>query len=328
MFEGSGNAGSKARERTGPLFPVPQMHGVLVLNKPGGLSSAACIARIKHGFGQKKIGHAGTLDPMAQGVLLVLLGQATKLSGYLLEEGRKIYSGLIRLGVETDTWDMEGAILGEKDAGQVTLADVEHSFAELTGTYEQVVPAYSAAKHQGRPLYELARKGEPVPVKKKVITVFGGRAELVDPALVSFRVECSSGTYIRSLAHSLGTRLGCGGALATLTREYSHPFGLAEAVSLDELHQRPETFAGWVHSIGETLAGWPTVFMTAAETARIKNGTPVAFAPSAVSSSAAFKAGQRALLANEEETPLALASLIVEADGRTMWKVSRGLWNS
>ena len=320
---------NRQKKKPVPLWHGPQMDGVLVVDKPGGITSATCIARIKHGFGQKKIGHAGTLDPMAQGVLLVLLGQATKLSGYLLEEGRKVYSGHILLGVETDTWDVEGAVLGEKSAEGVTSAAVKAAFAELVGTYEQIVPAYSAAKHQGRPLYELARKGEPVPVKKKEISVFSGRAELVGPALVTFRVECSSGTYIRSLAHSLGIRLECGATLQTLTREYSHPFGLDHAVSLDDLQANPDSFAGRVQSIGDTLAGWPTVCLSADETARIKNGMPIAFTPSTVSVPAGdFQVGQRALLANANGTPLALASLLTEAHGNRVWKVSRGLWNS
>ena len=172
-----------------PVHTTPQQDGVLVLYKPKGMSSAAAIACIKRGFTQKKIGHAGTLDPMAEGVLLALLGQATKLSGYLLNAGTKIYSGSILLGVETDTWDMEGSVIAEKSHAEVTVEAIQAAMQELVGTYEQEVPAYSAAKHQGKPLYALAREGLPTPVKTKPVTVFSGRIESVDLPHIGFRVE-------------------------------------------------------------------------------------------------------------------------------------------
>ena len=156
---------------------MEQQHGILVLNKPKGLSSAQCIARIKR-LGQKKIGHAGTLDPMATGVLLVLLGHATKLSGYLLEGGVKTYGGTLRLGVTTDTWDAEGSIVGETPLGEEDLAEgsaleqaARREVAAWLEVTEQPVPPYSAAKHQGQPLYRLARAGKEVPAKVKRIHV-------------------------------------------------------------------------------------------------------------------------------------------------------------
>ena len=207
---------------------MEQQHGILVLDKPKGFSSARCVARLKR-LGQKKIGHAGTLDPMATGVLLVLLGHATKLSGYLLEGGEKRYAGTLRLGLTTDTWDIEGAVVSESPlhasgpdgsswAGLPLEAAVRREVDAWLEVREQPVPPYSAAKHQGQPLYKLARAGKDVPAKVKSIRVSHAEVQWVDLPDVRFRVTCSSGSYIRSLAHSLGMRLGCGATLTELTR--------------------------------------------------------------------------------------------------------------
>ena len=154
---------------------MEQQHGILVLNKPKGLSSAQCLSRIKR-LGQKKIGHAGTLDPMATGVLIVMLGHATKLSNYLLEGGVKTYGGTLRLGVTTDTWDAEGSIVSEMPLSAEDLAPgsaleqaARKDIAAWLEVTEQPVPPYSAAKHQGQPLYKLARAGMEVPQKVKQI---------------------------------------------------------------------------------------------------------------------------------------------------------------
>ncbi len=301
--------------------PVPQQDGVLVLCKPKGITSAACIGKVKWAFGQKKIGHAGTLDPMATGVLLVLLGQATKISGHLMEQGEKTYSGLIRLGVVTDTWDAEGAVVEEHPVVGVTQETVQEAMQELVGTYAQEVPAYSAAKHQGKPLYELARKGLETPIKKKEITVFRGEAELVGPSLVRFRATCSSGTYIRSLAHSLGKRLGCGAMLEELTREYSHPFGLDKAHHLEALLGNAEAFTASILGIAEALPGRHKVCVAGEEAARVKNGMPLAYNAAV---SGPFQPGRQALLMNGE-TPLALVEAAMLQNNEA-WAVVRGLW--
>lgn len=204
---------------------MEQQHGLLVVDKPRGLSSAQCTNRLKR-LGQKKIGHAGTLDPMATGVLLVLLGHATKISGHLMAGGEKVYRGTLRLGQSTDTWDAEGEVVAEAPWEDVAEDAVAAAVSGWVGRSEQCVPPYSAAKHEGKPLYRLARAGKTIPVKTKMIDIT--RAEVLRMALpdVTFRVVCGSGTYIRSLAHSLGMRLGCGAVLTELIREYSHPFGL------------------------------------------------------------------------------------------------------
>ncbi len=305
---------------------VPQQDGVLILNKPKGPTSASCIARIKHGLSQKKIGHAGTLDPMAGGVLLVLLGQATKISGYLMgEDSHKVYSGVIRLGLVTDTWDAEGAILEENPVPALTDADAREAVREFLGTFEQEVPAYSAAKHQGKPLYKLARKGSPLPVKKKTVTVSRCEAELVGPERIWFRVTCSSGTYVRSLAHSLGTRLGCGAHLMELTREYSRPFALSQAHSLEEVLGEPEGFARKVHSIAEALPDWPKLSVTGDEAARVRSGGRLDYDPERMANLPCTP-GFKVLMLDPAGTPLALAETAVSG-GREVWALVRGLWN-
>lgn len=318
----------KPAKTKGPNFVkhiLPQQDGVLVVHKPKGPTSAACIARIKHGLSQKKIGHAGTLDPMAQGVLLVLLGQATKISGYLMDAGHKVYTGSIRLGIVTDTWDAEGATLEERPVDGIAETEIRAAMAELVGTYRQRVPAYSAAKHQGSPLYELARKGLDVPMKSKEITVFRGEVESVGLPHVRFRVTCSSGTYIRSLAHSLGNRLGCGAMLEELTREYSYPFDLAEAHSLDALLREPEALTSRVRSIADALPQWPTLRATREEAARVRNGMAIAYDPDAMADMP-FIPDMQALLLDEAGAPLALVRTSLK-EGQAVWSLLRGLWN-
>lgn len=302
----------------------PQQHGVLVLNKPRGPSSAACVGIVKRRCGQKKIGHAGTLDPMASGVLLLLLGQATKISGLLLGGGEKIYGGILKLGVSTDTWDAEGNIIAEAPPGgveSVTREAMLEAVASWLGESEQAVPPFSAAKHQGRPLYELARKGLETPRKTKIIKISRAELEWFRPPFARFRVTCGSGTYIRSLAHSLGMRMGCGATLMELTREYSHPFGLDEAVSLDELTENPALAAERVQPLQRALPRFPALTLSAEQSARVKNGTalPVGSLPDAEADAALFL--------DETGAPLALVEKRTRA-GQDVWAIGRGLWNS
>lgn len=294
--------------------PLPQLHGVVVLDKPSGPTSARCLAALKR-LGQKKIGHAGTLDPMASGVLLVLLGNATKIANHLLADGGKVYSGTFRLGRTTDTWDREGRVIAEASWDRVSPEQVRAAVAGWQGGSEQPVPPYSAAKHQGTPLYRLARRGQEAPQKVKRIEI--SHAEALEIALpyVRFRVACSSGTYIRSLAHSLGMRLGCGAVLTELIREYSHPFGLDVACGLNAVTEDPSLLERSLRPIAEALPGWPRVSVTDGEAARVRNGIAIP----------CCHEGDRALLL-ERGKALALARRM-ETAGGPCWAVLRGLWN-
>ncbi len=301
----------------------PQQDGVLALRKPKGPTSAACIAGIKRRLGQKKIGHAGTLDPMASGVLLVLLGQATKLSRHLMADGEKVYAGTVLLGRTTDTWDAEGTMTEERDASFVTADMIEREIAGMVGETVQEVPPYSAAKHEGKPLYALARKGMETPVKTKTVIVSRAEVEWVDLPRFRFRVVCSSGTYIRSLAHSLGMRLGCGAVLTELTREYSHPFGLADAHDLETVLGEPERFAGRVASIAEALRGWPLLRLDAVRAARVRNGMRTPHEAALLEED--FTPGMSVLMVDDDGAPVALAQSAID-DGKPVWTVIRGLW--
>lgn len=298
---------------------IPQQHGLLVLNKPRGLSSAQCTNCFKR-LGQKKIGHAGTLDPMATGVLLILLGQATKISSYLMAGGIKTYRGILRLGQTTDTWDTEGRLLAEQAWQHVHPETIFREIYAWKGESVQRVPPFSAAKYRGEPLYRRSLAGKETPAKVKQIVISQAEVLWVELPLVSFRVTCSSGTYIRSLAHSLGTRLGCGAVLAELTREYSHPFGLEQAYSLDAVLDDPDTLPGKLLPISAGLPDWTRVRLTREQTRAACHGIAVpASEKDAVGS-------RRALLQDADGADVALASLQKEAGCRPVWTILRGLW--
>jgi tRNA pseudouridine55 synthase len=315
---------AESRLRPRPSARFPQAHGVLVLNKPKGPSSARCLAVLKQ-FGQRKIGHAGTLDPMASGVLLVLLGHATKISRYLMSEGIKTYSGNLRLGRTTDTWDAEGRVLAENPWEHIEEKDVRAGIAAWPECVSQTVPPYSAAKHQGRPLYKLSRAGTIAPEKVKDIKI--SHAELLSLELphVRFRVSCSSGTYIRSLAHSLGMRLGCGAVLTELTREYSHPFGLDAACALDALCAEPERLFDLVLPVARAFPHWPVISVPAEEAARVRDGVALPH-DAGCAADVAWKPGAYALLQDRDGNPLALAQAR-DTGGIAAWTVLRGLWH-
>lgn len=302
--------------QTSKKLPVfPQFDGIFVLNKPSGPSSAQCLKLFKK-LGQKKIGHAGTLDPLASGVLLVLLGQATKLSSYLLEGGKKIYSGVFKLGVETDTWDSQGKVINQTSLENINIKNIYEEISMMKGEWEQEVPPFSAAKYNGQPLYSLARKNLPTPLKTKKIKIFDADVLKIGMPFVNFRITCSSGSYIRSLAHSLGKRLGCGAILQELVREYSHPYDLEHATSLDKLKANPGLLRENLKSIDSALPSWDKILLNAEQVKDARNG---------ISPRAENPIDDKALL-YEGETPLALAKLTYNENG-SFWKILRGLWN-
>ncbi len=211
--------------------------GILILDKPAGLTSNKALQRVKHLFNASKAGHTGSLDPLATGVLPLCFGEATKLSQYLLDAD-KVYDSTFTLGMATTTGDAEGEERSRADAGGIKLAQVERAIAPFRGSIEQVPSMYSAIKHDGRPLYELARQGLEVPRKARRITVYSYDILAYRPgaaAEVDVRVRCSKGTYIRSLAEDLGENLGCGAHVSSLRRVQSGPFTLGDAVGLPAL---------------------------------------------------------------------------------------------
>ena len=299
-----------------------QRDGVLVLNKPSGPTSTDCLNDIKHQLKQFKIGHAGTLDPLASGVLLVMLGNGTKLGPYLTG-ATKTYTGTFKLGMTTDTLDIQGEVVAEAEV-TANAEDVEREILYWKELTEQQVPAYSAAKHKGKPLYALARAGEEIPVKIKPIVI--SHVEVLDVRMpeASFRVSCSAGTYVRSLVHSLGLRMGCGAVLTSLNREQSEPFGLDQAHDLADVLENPESFPEKVIPIKDTLPHWPRFQLTEPLSALVKNGAwlPVNDEPGEL---LAGKLGDRAMMLSHEDEPLALVEVKLQND-KAKWSILRGLW--
>jgi tRNA pseudouridine55 synthase len=206
---------------------------MLLIDKPASWTSHDCVAVLRKLFPRNtKVGHTGTLDPLATGLLVALIGPCTKLQARL-QGMDKVYSGTIRLGVKTETGDITGKIIEEKPLPALDLARLKAECLALVGTVNAPAPAYSAVKHEGRPLYEYARKGLEVPVKARSSEVYSWEALAWDAPELTHRLHCESGTYVRTLAEVLGEKLGCGGTVSTLRRESVGPFLLKDALTLD-----------------------------------------------------------------------------------------------
>lgn len=216
---------------------VGAMDGLLLIDKPAGMTSHDVVDEIRRRFRMRRVGHGGTLDPAATGLLILLLGRATRHARILLGAD-KTYVGTLLLGRSTDTQDSEGRVLAEREVGPLTREQVEQACARFRGQIEQQVPAYSAVRIQGRRFYDLARAGKPVPRRVRKVTVRD--LQVLDLRLpeVDLEITCSSGTYVRTLCSDLGDALGCGGHLLRLTRTRVGPFRLSEATRLEEA--RPE----------------------------------------------------------------------------------------
>jgi len=242
--------------------------GILNVNKPKGWSSFDVVALVRRlvrettGDRRCRVGHAGTLDPAAEGVLPVCLGQATRLVEYLVEEP-KTYRAAIRLGVSTDTYDAWGTVTATADPSGVSRERAAEALREFVGEVWQVPPMYSAVKREGVPLYRYARAGQEVERQPRRVVI--RRLELLDfePPLLHIEVECGRGAYIRTLAYDLGERLGCGAHLDSLLRTRIGPFGLDEASDPDALRQafRDDRWADLLHAPDAVLLQWPAAII-------------------------------------------------------------------
>jgi tRNA pseudouridine55 synthase len=212
------------------------MDGILNINKPQDMTSFGVVAAVKRITRERHIGHAGTLDPLATGVLPVCLGQATRVIQYLFNE-TKIYRAEVELGVTTDTYDTTGRVLRVGESSGISREMVEATLEHFRGNILQTPPMFSAVKHQGRPLYKLARSGIEVERKPRPAQIF--RLEIIDwqPPVVTLEIVCGKGTYIRSLANDLGEALGCGANMKSLVRSMVGPFGIEDAISLEKLEE-------------------------------------------------------------------------------------------
>lgn len=255
------------------------MHGVLVVDKPQGLTSFDVVREVRRALGVKKAGHTGTLDPMATGVLPVCVGDATKIAQFITE-ATKAYDATVRLGVTTDTLDAEGRVLRERPVPPVTRETLEAALERFRGTFEQTPPMYSAVKVGGRRLYELARAGEEVERAARKVTVFELTLRDFSAAELQLSVRCSKGFFVRSLAADLGEALGCGAHLTALRRTQSGPFTLAQAIPLAEVQARGAALAARLVPMADALADVPRLDVTAAEAERVRHGGVVEVAAS------------------------------------------------
>lgn len=211
------------------------LNGVVVINKAKGVSSNKVLQQLKYLFNAQKVGHTGTLDPMATGVLPICFGRATKIAQYLLDADKE-YIATIRLGIETDSGDAEGQVIAKNNnIPKLSNHLIEELLANFRGNIVQVPPVYSALKHNGQPLYKLAREGKSVEIKARNINIYELELLDFDKDTLKVRVKCSKGTYIRSLAIDIGKKLGCEGHLIALQRTQSGPLKLAEAFELEQL---------------------------------------------------------------------------------------------
>lgn len=238
------------------------INGILLLDKPVGLGSNAALQEVKRLFNARKAGHTGNLDPLASGLLPVCLGEATKLSAFLLDAD-KVYTGTCKLGVRTTTADAEGEVIETRPVGNIDMARVREVLESFTGEITQIPPMHSAVKHQGQPLYKLAHQGIEVERKPRTVRIHELRLLRFESDELDIYVHCSKGTYIRTLAEEIGEALGCGAYLSALRRNAVGPFRLEGAVTLDELRQAaaagPEALDTLLLPMEEALSDWPAV---------------------------------------------------------------------
>lgn len=266
--------------------------GILCIDKATGMTSHDVVARVRRLAGQRRVGHAGTLDPAASGVLPVCLGQATRIVEYLSEAG-KAYRATVRFGVVTDTYDAEGRVVREQPVS-LTYDEIAAVLPEFLGEQMQRPPAYSALKRNGQPLYALARAGQAVEVEPRAIVIYDLKLVSWQAPHLVLDVECGKGTYIRSLAYDLGERLGPGAHLAGLIRTRSGPFALGQCVSLEALAEAKDrgTLGDSLLAADEALLSWRAAVLGEANEARLRQGQLLRFSSPASQSQAAAVEGE------------------------------------
>ena len=212
------------------------IEGILIVNKPDGITSHDVVNFVRRKFKIRRVGHAGTLDPMATGVLIILLGKATKLSNKFVKLD-KAYRATLILGTSTHSADTQGRILSQKPYAHITPKDIENIFQKFLGEIDQIPPMVSAVKVKGKKLYELARKGLEVERQPRKVMINVIRIEQISPPQVKFYVECSKGTYVRQLAEDIGKALGCGACICQIERVKVGDFSIDEAVKIEDLNE-------------------------------------------------------------------------------------------
>jgi tRNA pseudouridine55 synthase len=258
-----------------PRQPQPApFDGALVINKPKGKTSHDVVDAVRHLAGFRQIGHLGTLDPLATGVLVLLLGRATRLVQFYTGR-RKRYKAGFRFGFATDAYDSDGEAQGPDTAPVLDAALLEKLAAERVGRFEQIPPPFSAKKVKGRPAYELARKKQPVELKAVEVELFEFKLTEIEGSIARFVIECSSGTYVRALAHEMGQKLGCGAHLAEIERTAVGEFSLEQAIPLEELAEAKAAgkFADCLIRLEHLLPNFPRVNVLPVIEKRVRHGS-------------------------------------------------------
>lgn len=255
------------------------IHGILLLNKPLGITSNAALQKIKRLFNAKKAGHTGSLDPLATGMLPICFGEATKFSQFLLDSD-KTYYVVAKLGEQTNTGDREGHVIATLPYNHVTQELVEKTLGRFVGDLQQTPPMFSAVKFEGKPLYELARKSIEVERKLRSITIFSITLEKFENDLLSFQVHCSKGTYVRTLVEDIGNALGCGAHVVELSRITVSPYQNHKMYSLSELETKVSQnevngLANYLLPIETSVEMFPAIKLSSAATFYLRTGQSV-----------------------------------------------------
>lgn len=257
------------------------MDGILSINKATGMTSHDVVARVRKLLHQRRVGHAGTLDPAASGVLPICVGHGTRVAEYLSESG-KAYQAEITFGVVTDTYDAEGSIVRTADTSHLTQSQIEAALPHFLGPQMQVPPRYSAIKIQGQTAYKRARSGEEITLEARPIEIYQLQLLSWQPPELTLAIECSKGTYIRSLAYDLGEYIGCGAYLSALLRTRSGPFTLANSITLEQLAEACEqgTVNRFLFAADSALQDYPALELDKETILRVMHGNAFRYLPS------------------------------------------------
>ena len=259
------------------------VNGIMVLDKPQGLSSNDAVQKAKQIFAARKVGHTGSLDPLATGVLPLCFGDATRFSRYLLESDKK-YTARVLLGVSTDSGDADGKVVRERPVGRLTRAALDKALDAYRGEIQQVPSMFSAVKHQGQPLYKLARQGIEVERKARSVTVYSCVIKEVEGDELTLDIHCSKGTYVRTIVHELGESLGCGAHVKALRRTMAGPFNESDLVTFEMLapprgeggeESDRELLDARLQPVWSAVRQWPQVTLTGDAAYYLRQGQPV-----------------------------------------------------
>lgn len=250
--------------------------GILVLDKPQGLSSNDAVQKAKRLFYARKVGHTGSLDPLATGVLPLCFGEATKFSQYLLTSDKKYWARL-QLGVATDSGDADGNVVQRRPVEGVTRERIEQALERFRGEIEQVPSMFSAVKHQGQPLYKLARQGIEIERESRRVTIFSNEIVALEGDELTLSIHCSKGTYVRTIAEELGEALGCGAHVTALRRTAAGPYTEADLVTFETLEAALEqgSLDPFLLPVSSAVGDWPEVRLSDATAYYLRQGQPV-----------------------------------------------------